>query len=235
MKTSFLVPTRNRPAGLRRLLDSLLEKSADIRNVEVIFRVDDDDSLSLPAIAEYSSRLKILTIVGPRSRHLGTYANEALRLSTGDVLGITGDDNAVISPSWDVTVEREFDVFPDKIALVFGNDKSTYGPGPTSFFLHKNWIAATGEFFPEMFFHFCIDTWFQDLANRIGRYVFVPDLIIGHYHPALGNGVDDAVYGEAAPRMKEDNRMCDCQESVDRRAALAEKLTEWIRSHRKAA
>ena len=57
---SILLPTRNRPQNLKRMVDSAREMSTI--QPEIIVYIDDDDSVSLPM----AKQLGLITIVGPR-------------------------------------------------------------------------------------------------------------------------------------------------------------------------
>jgi hypothetical protein len=43
---SFLLPTRERPDLVSRFFDSIVENTSDLKNLEIVMAIDDDDALS---------------------------------------------------------------------------------------------------------------------------------------------------------------------------------------------
>ena len=64
---SLVVPTRGRPAQLRRMLDSVARTGAHPERIEVVLVVDSDDNASLVA----HPRLSIRHVVVPPGRSMG--------------------------------------------------------------------------------------------------------------------------------------------------------------------
>ncbi len=87
---SICICTRNRPAELRRALDSIAASS--LRPAQVIVS-DDGDEDDTPALVAAHS-LPILYTKGPRSG-LGANRNHAISVATGDYLLFLDDDGAL--------------------------------------------------------------------------------------------------------------------------------------------
>src|SRR3989304_4405564 len=63
-KISILLPTRGRPAGMRRLLESAQATASG--PLEVVYYIDDDDRASIAEAAEQKSSADVVALIGPR-------------------------------------------------------------------------------------------------------------------------------------------------------------------------
>jgi len=196
---SLLVPTRGRPHNIARLLDSL--DSTTTGRIEVVWCVDDDDAPSVRALADQTYGP---VVVGPRECPNQLW-NTAWVGAKGDILAPMGDDVVFRTPGWDRMVEDEFAKWPDRIVFVNGRD-GAHGPAlGTHGFLHRRWVDAVGRFCPPYFSHDYPDLWLTEVADALGRRVFLPELFTEHLHPNLGKAPDDDTYREGVARGVRDN------------------------------
>jgi glycosyltransferase involved in cell wall biosynthesis len=118
---SILCPTRGRPDSVVRLVKSI--QATAVGAVELILHVDYDD----PTVDE------VLALAGPGSGGLvrvlvdnrmllSQYWNRCADIARGELLMQCGDDLVFHTPGWDATFTQAFDQYPDKIALVYGDD-----------------------------------------------------------------------------------------------------------------
>lgn len=168
----------------------------------MIWVVDADDCPSIRAVESLSPEFLHTLVVGPRAIPAKLW-NDAWRAAKGDIFGMFGDDLIIHAPGWDRMVEDAFSTHPDRIALVYGPDGFRNQIHASHPFLSREWCAALGYFSVEHFGHEYNDTWMNDLAGRIERRHYVPDLWIQHLHPddpSLGV-VMDATYRENQQRV----------------------------------
>lgn len=204
---SILLPTRNRPANIKRFLESLAQTISAVQ--EVVFYVDDDDVFSVPMIEHFQEKMKtgimIKYIVGPRIT-MTDYWNKCYEQASGEIMMQAGDDIIFKTKAWDSMVENTFRISPDKILLVHGDDmdgnfRSNFG---THSFLHRNWIDALGYFIPPYFSSDNGDRWLMEVADFIGRRKFIP-IVTEHIHPRTGKVGLDSTYKERLARHERDN------------------------------
>lgn len=113
MLVSVLIPTRKRSKLAIDAIESLIEKSSDFSNFEIVIRCDDDDNQS-PDLFEYfyskyaGKDLKITTLIGPRYgyRRMHEYFNEMITRSCGDWIFPFCDDSIMMTNNWDKALER---------------------------------------------------------------------------------------------------------------------------------
>lgn len=201
---SIIVPTRGRAKDLARLINSIIDTSCKIQNIEICARVDNDDPESIVTLISFANRVRVKISVGVRQTCHGNLWNDAWRLCSGDVLQMSSDDFVYRTKGWDTEVLKEINKFSDKIAFVYGEDGFQHGALGTHFFVHKRWAEAIGGFVQmhtNVFYH---DTWNDVLATRVGRRCYRADLLFEHLHWAAGKSVRDNVTKEAKAKSHGD-------------------------------
>lgn len=196
---SILVPTRERPENVKRLVRSL-ELNTDLPELtEVLFYVDEDDR-SFPMI---DSNISIRVINGPRL-WLSLMQNILYANAKGQILMHAGDDMTFETSGWDTIVRTKFMQTDDRIRLVFGNDLGWYGDRIALHgFVHRNWIEATGVWVAPGRMS-CFDLWLTEVARILGRLDYVESLHIPHIHYRQGQARADydSVYDKANSAMR---------------------------------
>lgn len=195
---SVLVPTRNRPESVRRLLDSSFE-TADTE-VEFIFYVDEDDESSLDIIYKHGAH----AIIGPRIV-LSEMWNRCAEKAYYPVMMHCGDDIVFRTEGWDARVLQVFNEYDDKIVFVHGRDGYQDANIGTHGFLHRNWIEAVGYFVPPYFSSDYNDLWLTEVADALGRRRYLNDVYTEHMHPVIGKGTWDQTHQERLRRHQQDD------------------------------
>src|SRR5262249_47778852 len=116
---SLIVPTRQRPDRLRRLLASLADTTARPEALEVILVIDSDDADSLQVTED---RLASKHVVVPSGQTMGALNMAGYDASRGRYLMLLNDDVIARTPGWDNAVRSCFAAYPDEILLVHVND-----------------------------------------------------------------------------------------------------------------
>lgn len=189
---SILVPSRGRPDNLRRLYRSLLQTTEG--EWELLVRLDEDD----PLRAEYDQPPHQLNVTAPRGL-MSQLWNDLIPFALGDVLMMGGDDIAFSTPGWDALVREALP--EDLITVVHGNDLSpnsaTIGTHP---FVSREWVETLGYLTPPYFESDYVDLWLCEVADALGRRVYLPDVVIEHLHPGFGKAEWDSTYQERVDR-----------------------------------
>ena len=184
---SLLLPTRQRPGELKRLVESAADTADLPSSISVITYIDDDD----PSYANVELPLHWTKVVGPRLHNgqvnLSVKWNECWQAADtfADIFMHCGDDIVFRTRGWDTAVREAINSKPGKIAFVwcndydFGHDRSDFG---THGFVHRNWTTVVGRFVPPYFVSDFNDTWFNDVAEEIGVRVYLKDHLTEHMH-----------------------------------------------------
>jgi len=199
---SILCPTRNRYGNVVRLLESAFGKANG--PIEVVLYVDDDDP-TREQVAALGGGL-VTIVVGPRIV-LSEAWNRCFDAARADVLMQCGDDIIFQTLDWDGLVLSEFEKVPDKLILVHGRDGIQDARLGTHSFLHRRWVDVVGYFVPPYFASDYNDAWLTEVADAIGRRVYVPALYTEHMHPVVNKGPLDQTHLERLDRHRSED--CD--------------------------
>ena len=194
---SVLLPTRKRPAWLKRAVESAFITASG--PIEIVLYIDQDDGESVIA----ADQLAVNYVIGPRIV-LSDCWNKCLAAASGDIYMMGGDDMLFRTPGWDIMVESVFSESDDKILMVHGDDGANgnnFAAFPT---IHARWVEAIGYFAPPYFVGDCADSWLNDVANDLGRRRYIP-FTTEHLHPLFGKALSDATYNERKDRELRDN------------------------------
>lgn len=235
MKISLLTPTRGRPQFMHRLWDSALTMAENPENIEIVFYIDYDDATSFRMCYQLNAWLSshVEMVLGPRII-LSQMWNECWKAANGDILHHCADDVVFRTKDWDSIIINEFEKVPDKILFIYGRDGITpvelqLG---THGFIHQNWAKTIDYFVPPYFAYGKNDAWLSEVAVRIDRCKYMPELYIEHMHPAVGKAPMDSTYKDAIQRGGKNHRKI-YDDMLPKRKADAEKLKQFINEFEK--
>ena len=216
---SLLVPSRGRPAGLLRMLQSAREHATHRRQIEAVVYLDEDDAHNYLPFRERWVR----PVVGPRILLSETW-NVCCREARGEILMHCGDDIVFRTPGWDAIVRETFALSQDKILLVHGDDVSPNTDAlATHGFLHRRWAETVGYFVPPLFSSDWNDVWLTEVADMLGRRVKVP-IVTEHMHYSFGKAERDQNTIEREERGVRDKVVERFLATADQRKRDADKL-----------
>jgi hypothetical protein len=206
---SLIVPTRGRPAQLRRLLDSLAATTCRPERVEVVLVTDDDDPESR---AVDHPRLAIRRTVGPSGRTMGELNCDGYAASAADYLMLLNDDVIVRTRGWDEIALRCFRRFPDPFVLVHVNDTLIRHHLCVFPLVTRAYCELAGGICPTEYRRYRIDDHIEDPFNLLAavgvrRSVYLLDVIFEHTnaveHPEAGRIYQSVpeILAEDAPRF----------------------------------
>lgn len=222
MKISICCPTRGRPESIRRLVRSLGDTCAVMP--EVIVYVDDDDDQTDFGVD--GDGLKMIR--GPR-KTLSDCWNDCAKAATGDILMFAGDDLVFKTKNWDRMVINTFESHPDKFIFLHGDDGHWGSRFGTHGFVHRKWYETLGYLLPPYFVSDYGDTWINDMANLLGRRVYL-NFITEHLHPAWGKAEIDQTHKDRLERGQQADVTKMYTEKRPQLLADVEKIREAVRA-----
>lgn len=225
---SVLVPTRNRPDSVERLLDSAFETAKT--EIEFIFYVDRDDPRKLEVENAIGAGGGKILNGGDERIVLSQMWNRCAAVASHDVMMHCGDDIVFRSDGWDERVLETFEQFPDRIVFVHGRDGYQDANLGTHGFLHRRWVDAVGYFVPPYFSSDYNDLWLTEVAHELGRRVYLRDVYTEHMHPVVGKGEWDQTHQERLVRHQRDNVEKLYRDTASQRAEDVAKLRAVIAS-----
>ena len=202
----ILVATRERPKGMRRLVESVQTTVDSRQRVNIVFGIDADDEESRQTACDLAktARVQVRAVhVEPSAElNLARISNILYAASDEPIVGCFGDDVVFRTQGWDAIVRHEFQ--KNIAILLFGNDRLQKGRLATHFFTHRRIHDALGYYMNEKFRRIYIDTWWDHIFRSQKRDQYVPDLIFEHLHPETYPENEDDLYRRNAKWMSAD-------------------------------
>jgi glycosyltransferase involved in cell wall biosynthesis len=189
---SLIVPTRGRPAELRRFLDSVARTAARPRAIEVVLVVDADDTVS--AAVDHAG-LSLRHVVVPTGRTMGELNSAGYEASAGEYVMLLNDDVVARTRGWDATALRCCRRFRDGIVLVHVNDTLSHHYLCTFPLVSRIFCELARGICPREYRRYRIDDHIEDVFNLLAalgrrRTVYLPDVVFEHF-----NAIDDPEAG----------------------------------------
>lgn len=206
---SLIVPTRGRPAQLRRMLNSVADTAAHPEKIEVLLVVDGDD----PASVVTHPRLSVRHVVVPPGRTMGALNNAGFAASSGKYVMLLNDDVVVRTRAWDAIALTCFARFPDPFVLLHVNDTLMHDHLCTFPLTSHAFYELCGEVCSTEYQRYRIDDHIEDVFNLLAvagerRVVYLPDVVFEHdnatQHPEAGAVYlsDPTILAADAPRFE---------------------------------
>lgn len=202
-RISVLLPTRQRPQQLSRLVDSIKATASDPDRVELVTYIDDDDE----SYENLALDIAWVQCRGPRHHdglvNLSIKWNDCYAASSGGIIMHCGDDIIFRTEGWDDVVRRAFDAVPDRVLFAFGRDGYQDGNNfGTHGFINRVWVEAVGFFVPPYFVSDFNDTFLNDVSKLIDRHREI-DIYTEHMHYCAGKAEIDENTAERLERHKQ--------------------------------
>jgi hypothetical protein len=227
-KISILTPTRERAKQAEAYAQTVFETAASPERVELLFYVDSDDSQK--ALYEQFDLLNTTLIVGAPISVSKSW-NVLAAMCEGDILFMGNDDLYHVTKGWDVALEKTSNEYVDDIYCIFFDDGINKGKHCAFPAVSRTWYNTLGYFAPGIFEFFYNDTWIFDIAKRIRRVRYVPEVLVEHRHFTVTKIADATttrnrkrVSGSSQTKNTRDKNLFESTESL--RVVAADKLKE---------
>lgn len=201
MNTSVLIPSRGRVSLLKNFLQSFVEKTDDLNQVEFLIKIDDDDVGSgyEQMLSENFKNLHYHLFVETRSSNLSQdYYNYLAKQAQGKVLWAVNDDCVLNTFHWDTILlslrnqyKTDGKIFYFNVSVA-GHSQNEFSPFPM---LTREFVESMGYFH-----HHLIRTWdadiilwncFNTLKNVFSTNRMVPAQEINLFHVNHAGDIGD--------------------------------------------
>jgi hypothetical protein len=200
MKLAILTPSRGRTEGLYRFFKSINDTISGVHSIDLIIRIDNDDpadyeNMFLKIYKEARSCLSVKLLINNRER-LAVIWNSMISHTDADWFVCGNDDEIYETPEWDVIFFNKVSQYPHPYHMFWFDDGLQHGNHAAFPIVSKEWIAALGYYFPEIFIHNYVDNWVLDIAYRLGTAVYIPEVKHQHMHYSLNLSAYDKTYAD---------------------------------------
>ena len=230
MKIAILTPTRERAKRRKIFHNSVISLASS--SVNCYYYIDNND----PELEEYKTQTMLpgaYNIIGEPisvSKSWNILASKAIQ-DGADVLIMGNDDIIYETKDWDLFLKKEILNFPDNIYCMWFEDKINGDKHCAFPIVSKEWVECLGYFTPGIFNFGYNDTWIFDIAKKVGRYKYLPNIIAEHKHWSTNTDLVDNTYirnrwGDRGNLYTLDAKIWEEQE--DKRVEEANKLRKLI-------
>ncbi len=224
MKLSISLPTRRRPGILVRTVEQTL-KNITHPDTKLVIAVDDDDDGTI-SMQDSIKDPRVIWSIEPRPDARGAKDNRVMRVAPADVYMVHVDYAPQMTHGFDERVLEAAKVYPDGYAFILGH-LANLSFSSINAVTHKL-ASRMGGIYPENFPYWFVDHWFEDLARKTGRQVYVDALVdcsrkqptIGLMEPGFWGVVFDWLHIERHRIAKDIINSPDFDETPARKAAL---------------
>lgn len=230
---SIVVPSRNRPGNIARLLKSLKNVSNDFNKLDIIIRLDKDDKDLEGYIKETKKYINIQVKIDNKRENLSDLWDECYHLTKYPLIMMCADDVIFRTKDWDKKITNRLKNPERTLYLSWCDDKNQGKNMPTLPILSKAWVEAVGYFVPKGYVCDFCDVHIQNIAEKLERFGikvmwYHKDIVVEHMHPTVNKGKWDKVY--TSRRNKRDKAGQVYSKRAIERSNKAKKLCKMVKS-----
>ncbi len=197
-KILFKFPSRSRPEKFFKGLDNILGNLADHTNYEIQCTLDYDDPTMynqevLIRLKHYMDNHKVQAIYGTSTCKVHAVNRDMERFTDFDIVVVYSDDMEFTKPGFDNTIREKFDLhFPDTNGCLHFYD-GFQDRVCTMSIIGRMYLSKIGTIYHPSYFSVYCDEEFTEVARKLIKMAYYPDVIFMHKHPANGHGQKDAL------------------------------------------
>lgn len=197
-----IVPSRGRPAAVRRTVQAWLDTGA-YADADLVYLIDFDDpeyeayfSAELPDVPNPAGgplvRFAVMDSWRPMVHKLNEAANVAAGFGEVFSLGFAGDDHVPRSPGW---ARRYLEALRELgTGIVYGNDLLQGKRLPTQWAMTADIVRALGRMVPAPVEHLYCDNAILALGREAECIRYLRDVVVEHVHPIARRAAWDDQY-----------------------------------------
>ena len=178
MDISLFLNTRNRVGLLKDLLDSIVDTTFAINNIELLITADDDDAETISFLQSYKDIPNLRVLISTKPSNLHSSINNMANQCSGDFLFVLNDDVVFLTPQWDKKLLSLYSDLKNEIYYIGTQDSSidkTHSIRYPSFpILTRKAYESLGFFMSEKFVSHGGDVHLWRIFNAIGKVVMAP-------------------------------------------------------------
>ena len=188
MKFSLFLNSRERPQHLINLLNSIVAKTYDGNNIEILIKLDKGDDTTIGEFIDYLdgwSMCDVRLFISEQPDNLNVSLNHLASETSGDYLFVLNDDVTFLTQDWDKVI---LDQLPDNLHENIwylgvpdtSIDKARH-QGYASFpILSRVAYESLGYFVTESFFSLGADVHLFRIFEAIGRVRNLDEVLLDH-------------------------------------------------------
>lgn len=205
MKIALMCPSRQRLNNIITLISSIMSTAHDIKNINLVLAVDDDDP-KFEIYKKIATNVNFIQFIKTpasifKQKKLSGMWNYMYSQVTDDIVAMIGDDMIFETPDWDLKIINTFknNSYKDNIIMVHCND-GMRGAGNTinpnveplavNSFIHRDYTNLIGRYVQDIEPNIFQDTYIHTVFSAINRRIYYHDIMIRHLHFSVKGKMD---------------------------------------------
>jgi len=204
---SLFFNTRKRVGMLANLLNSIVNTTADLEQVEILITADNDDEQTVDLLQQYKSKgifPNLHLTIGDKPSNLHTSINRMASNAKGDFLFVLNDDVILRTYGWDKIISESCD--PSEIMYLStmdtSIDKTKHGRYASFPVLTRAAYESLGYFMSERFVGHGGDVHLWRIFNELDRTKYIP-VFLDHVLHSNSSGLESIQNEETASNLIE--------------------------------
>lgn len=191
MKFAIIIPSRNRPKNFAKSINMMIEASANPQNLffYVIVDADDPQRQSYEKMSHDKKNI-FLCIATPNQKLI--YVNMMAEKAYQDECDafLFHSDDAIFNhdqcSQWDNILQQKIEQIEDGVGFYWFDDSIKGKRLATHPIITRKWYEILGYFVPEFFYLAYMDSWVFDIAQKVNRAIYIPEIRFQHQHASRG-------------------------------------------------
>lgn len=219
MKIIYKYASRSRPDNFFRGLDSIINNSADKKNLHVLCTFDSDDTTMLNHTRLKNYEQYCTFVFGTSKNKIDAVNRDLEQSGQWDILVNMSDDMLFTNRHFDNVIRADMRRhFPDTDGVLHYNDGFQKANVMTLSIMGRKYFDRFGYIYHPDYVSLFADNEATDVAKMLNRYVYMGDAkkLFKHLHHAFGMAPKDALY-----QQQDNKQVWDIDEATfNRRKAM---------------
>lgn len=200
MRLLIKMATRSRPGRVMEVMDKYISMASGKVPIEVIISADVDDlSMNNPKVKGYFSSLSNCRLfLGYNKSKIEACNADISQARPWDIVLLASDDMVPVKKGYDLRIVKEMShYFPDTDGCLWFNEGAGKQLVSMLSIIGRKYYDRFGYLYHPSYKSFFCDNEYTDIALKLGRIVYIDEVIIKHMHPAWQRGVPtDKLYDQ---------------------------------------
>lgn len=192
-------PSRGRPEKLMSTLKLYLEKADSISRMFFMITLDSDDPTATSELVQQILALgrNIQVQLGFSGSKIAAINRDLQSAPPFDILLLASDDMIPVIQGYDSVIRSAMQMhYPTTDGVLWFNDGFRGKELNTLCILGRKYFQRFGYIYHPEYKSLWCDNEFTDVANKLRRQKYIPEVIIRHDHPGNGVGTFDESYNQ---------------------------------------
>jgi len=239
MKMALMVPSKNRPESIERLIRSAIETASYPNRIGFFVLIRKSDKATQEVLLklqqEYSCKITTLFEDTKKEINLSRFWNEMYKeakIQKYELFGFYGDDVEFRSNGWDSLVCTEFKRKKELPLMVRTNDNYQKEVA-VLFWTNKVFHDIIGFYLPEQYKWVAMDEYLYKIASKSDSYIYLEHIDTYHHAAILGRSEQDDTFKEkrkdGAIKVRNDLQLFQTSEEQEKIQEAIRKVKNYIK------